>query len=60
MGRAVALYSPRYDALTLIAPDGESISVPVDEARELASSILDALGTPEVARQLLTEGVPVT
>lgn len=55
MTRAIALYSPRHDALTLIAPDGESIRVPASEARELAQSILDALGTPDVARQLIDQ-----
>lgn len=56
MMRAIALYSPRHDALTLIAPDGESIRVPASEGRELAQSILDALGTPEVAHQLTNQG----
>lgn len=56
MTRAIALYSPRHDALTLIAPDGESIRVPVVEAAELAQSILDALGMPDVARELIEQG----
>lgn len=59
MTRAIAIYSPRHNALTLIAADGESISLPADEALGLARSMLEAFGTPAAARQLVEAEAPI-